>query len=258
MSDLDTLALKLWEARRDGLVIDPADVTAPRTDEEAYAVQREIVRLSGQPSKGFKVGSTSAEAQAFIGTTEPGSCPILAAYYFEAPATIKLTPEHMPALEGEFAFLVGRDLPARSAAYTDAEVRDAIDAVAGAIEVVGTRLKGGLKDKGRYLVTADCGVNIALLIGEWQHDWKQLDLKALTAEMRVNGQTKGAGTGARALGDPMNVMVWLANQQSGRGRGLKAGDVVSTGTCTGLDPVAPGDEVEAHFGELGVVCATFN
>ncbi|RPI35320.1 MAG: hydratase, partial [Hyphomicrobiaceae bacterium] len=54
-------------------------------------------------------------------------------------------------------------------------------------------------------------------------------------------------------GDPMNVMVWLANQQSGFGRGLKAGDIVSTGTCTGLADVAPGDVVVADFGSLGCV-----
>jgi 2-keto-4-pentenoate hydratase len=51
----------------------------------------------------------------------------------------------------------------------------------------------------------------------------------------------------------MNVMVWLANQQSRFGRGLKAGDIVSTGTCTGLDRVKPGDQVAADFGSLGRV-----
>ena len=51
----------------------------------------------------------------------------------------------------------------------------------------------------------------------------------------------------------MNVMVWLVNQQSGFGRGLKAGDIVSTGTCTGLADVAPGDVVVADFGSLGCV-----
>jgi 2-keto-4-pentenoate hydratase len=51
----------------------------------------------------------------------------------------------------------------------------------------------------------------------------------------------------------MNVLVWLANQQSRFGRGLAAGDIVSTGTCTGLDRVAPGDRALADFGSLGQV-----
>jgi 2-keto-4-pentenoate hydratase len=73
MQDVNALALKLWEARRDGGIVDPADVKEPAGDVEAYAVQDEIVRLSGLPARGFKVGSTSAEAQKLLGTSEPGS-----------------------------------------------------------------------------------------------------------------------------------------------------------------------------------------
>ena len=42
-------------------------------------------------------------------------------------------------------------------------------------------------------------------------------------------------------------------QQSAAGRGLKAGEIVSPGPCTGLDAVAPGDRVRADFGVLGAV-----
>ena len=258
MSNVEDLAARLWEARRDGGIVDPATVSEPASDTEAYAVQAEIVRLSGQPARGFKVGSTSAEAQKLLGTSEPGSCPVLAPYYFDAPASITLVPEHVPALEGEFAFRLGHDLPPRDNDVTEAEVRDAIDAIAGAIEVVGTRLKGGLAGKGRFFTTADSGANIALVVGSWVSDWRGLDLKSHPVEMRVNGEVKGSGVGSRALGDPLNVMVWLANQQSRLGRGLKAGEVVSTGTCTGLDPVAPGDQVVAGFGSLGDVAIQFS
>jgi 2-keto-4-pentenoate hydratase len=55
----------------------------------------------------------------------------------------------------------------------------------------------------------------------------------------------------------VNVLVWLSNHQSQRGCGLDAGTIVSTGTCTGLDAVRPGDVAEADFGILGVVRITF-
>ena len=67
----------------------------------------------------------------------------------------------------EDAFRLGADLPARDAVYDREEVCQAIDAVAGAIEVVGTRIEGGLAGKGRFLVTADSGANIALIVGPW-------------------------------------------------------------------------------------------
>ena len=88
-------------------------------------------------------------------------------------------------------------------------------------------------------------------------DWRGLDLKSHRVAVRVNGAAGGAGEGARALGDPMNVMMWLANQQARVGRGLKAGVIVSTGTCTGIDAVAPGDTVVADIGTLGTVDIAF-
>ena len=250
------LAKRLWLARRSGGLVD-LDVRHPKSSEEAYAIQHEIAALCGEPARGFKVGSTSLEAQRLLGTDEPGSGLLLAPYVFENPARISIAPAHTPAVEGEFAFKLGRDLPPRAAPYAIDEIDDAVAAVAGAIEVVGTRFSGGLAGKGRWLVTADCGANIAFVGGRWRHDWRQLDLKAHPVAMTINGALRGTGTGARALGDPMNVLLWLANQQSAAGRGLKSGEIVSTGTCTGLDPVRPGDRVQADFGNLGTVEISF-
>jgi len=250
---MNDLAERLWQARVRGGVVDPGTIAEPASMADACAVQDEVIRLLGQPVAGFKVGSTSKEAQRILGTTEPGSCPVPAPYLFESPTRVSVAPAHAPAIEGEFAFRLGRDLPPRDEAYSRAEVAEAVEAVAGAIEVVGTRLAGGLAGKGRFLVTADCGANIALAVGQWTTDWKTLDLPAHRVAVRINGIPAGEGTGARALDDPMNVLVWLANDQSTRGRGLTKGLCVSTGTCTGLDPVKPGDHVVADFGSLGTV-----
>jgi 2-keto-4-pentenoate hydratase len=253
MSDL---ARQLWHARRTGTVVDADAVSRPATLAEAYAIQNEVVALSGAPSRGYKVGSTSVEAQRKLGTDEPGAGVLLAPYVYESPAVVPIAPAHAPFVEGEFAFLLGRDLPPRASPYTMDEVRDAVAAVAGAVEVVGTRFAGGLDGKGRLLVTADCGANIAFVGGSWQRDWRALDLFTHAVTMRINGAAGGQGTGSRALGSPLNVLVWLANLQS-QGRGLKAGEIVSTGTCTGLDAVAPGDRVSADFGGLGTVEIAF-
>jgi 2-keto-4-pentenoate hydratase len=255
---LANLAARLWTARRDGGIVDPDAVTAPQSDAEAYGVQWEIARLSGHEVAGFKVGSTSQEAQRILGTTEPGSAPVLAPYLYASPADIPLKAEHLPMIEGEFAFRLAKDLPAKEAGYDEVDVREAIGAVAGAIEVVGSRLKGGLAGKGRLLVTADSGANIALATGPWTEAWQGLDLAGHKVSVSVNGEKQGEGTGSAALGHPILVMVWLANQQARMGRGLRAGDIVSTGTCTGIARVQPGDTAVADFGTLGRVELSFS
>src|SRR5262245_6663646 len=119
MSDL---ARQPWQARCAGGVIDPGAVVHPQTLAEAYAIQRAIVALSGAPARGFKVGSTSVEAQRLLGTDEPGSGLLLAPFVHASPARLAIVPAHTPAVEGEFAFRLGRDLPPRAAAYTRDEV----------------------------------------------------------------------------------------------------------------------------------------
>ena len=246
------LARDLWDARRLGFTIDAANCELPTSQEEAYAIQDAIVRLSGQHRRGYKVGSTSMEAQRLLGTDQPGAGPLLEAYVHASPATIAIVPEQMPAIEGEFAFRLAQDLPSRPELYMMSEIVSAIDGVTGAIEVVGTRFSGGLEGKGRLLTTADGGVNVALITGAWVNYTAQ-DLRQYGVTVTINSVQKGAGTGTRALGDPLNVLLWLVNHQSARKVGLKAGEIVSTGTCTGLDSVHPGDIARADFGKLGAV-----
>jgi 2-keto-4-pentenoate hydratase len=162
---MEDLAARLWQARQEGSVIDPATVVAPASLEEAYAIQDRVTALSGERIVGFKIGSTSVEAQRTLGTDQPGSGPLLARYVRSSPARLALVPDQMPCVEGEFAFRLGRDLPSRAEPYVRDDLVAALDAVSGAIEVVGSRIAGGLGGKGRYLVTADGGVNIGLIVG---------------------------------------------------------------------------------------------
>lgn len=247
------IAQKLWQARADGTVVQPDDIEPAPTLENSYAIQREVTRLSGYATVGFKIGSTSKAAQERLGTTEPGSGPILEPYLFDSPAQLKIVPAQMPQVEGEIAFRLGNDLPPRESDYTYDEVADAVGAIAGAIEVVGTRGAGGLAGYGRAMSTADGGVNIALVVGTWDTEWRKHDPKTLEVGLRINGIEKDRGPGSRALGDPMNVMVWLANQQSKFGRGLKAGEVITTGTCTGIEAIHPGDVIDADYTGLAPV-----
>jgi 2-keto-4-pentenoate hydratase len=252
------LAQKLWDARVNGTVANLDGVQLPANRDEALQVQGLIYELAGHERLGFKVGSTSKEAQRHLGSTGPSCGEVMKPYYYTSPAVVPISAAHGPQLEGEFAFKLGKDLPARSEPYTLDDIIDAIEAVAGAIEIVGSRIADGLSSAGPILLTADCSANIGLVVGQWHTNWQSFDLPAHPVQMFVNQQPCGHGTGSKALDGPLNVMQWLANRQSATGRGLRRGEIVSTGTCTGLDPVNAGDQVVADFGSLGSVEISFS
>ncbi|MEK9671160.1 MAG: fumarylacetoacetate hydrolase family protein [Rhodospirillaceae bacterium] len=255
---MEKLAARLWQARQTGEAISPDEGAVLTDDSQAYDVQAKIVELSGQAVIGYKVGSTSPEAQKKLGTTEPGSSPVLATYYHESPAQIRISLDQSPGVEGEFLVRLGKDLPPSGNTYGIDEVMAAVDAVAGCVEVVGCRFAGGLAGKGRLLIAADCYANMNLVHGPFTYDWRDLNMPDHPVRLAINGLTRQEGTGAKALGNPLNVLVWLANKQSASGLGLKAGDVIATGTCTGIEPVQPGEDLTCDFGSLGTVKIAFS
>ena len=52
-------------------------------------------------------------------------------------------------------------------------------------------------------------------------------------------------------GDPLRLLTWLANEGARSLGGLRAGQWVTTGSCTGTVLVAPGTVVVADFPGLG-------
>ncbi len=88
-------------------------------------------------------------------------------------------------------------------------------------------------------------------------DWRGIDLRHHAAQGRVAGRIEREGVGANVLGDPRIALAWLANALSGLGLTLRAGQVVTTGTCLAPLPVEAGDEVAADVGALGRVTVCF-
>ena len=244
----------LWQARVDGSLVDAPAASPSLAD--AYRLQGEILALGGCQQVGWKIGSTSPEAQARLGTDQPGAGPILREFHFGHDATVRIHPQHEVFAEVEFAFLVAKTLSPGDGPFARRDVLDAIGAFVPGIELVGSRFKQGLSNIGRELITVDGGGNVAFIGGNPLDAWAPDTLPHHRCRLEINGQSVAEGVGARALGDPVNVLEWLANHLSGRGIALEAGYVISTGTCTGLEKVKAGDHVRGDFGELGEVSFT--
>jgi 2-keto-4-pentenoate hydratase len=65
------------------------------------------------------------------------------------------------------------------------------------------------------------------------------------------------GHGSNVLGDPRVALAWLANELRQLDITMRAGEVVTTGTCHPPLPIRSGDRVAADFGMLGKVLVGF-
>ena len=87
----------------------------------------------------------------------------------------------------------------------------------------------------------DNGGGAALVCGEPIEEWRELDLPNARIAISLNGQYINEGYGHAAMGHPLTSLTWLVNWLAGHGRGMDAGEIVSTGTCTGHCFCAPGE-----------------
>ena len=102
-----------------------------------------------------------------------------------------------------------------------------------------------------FPIVAGIAANTEWVKGRERADWRGMDLKGHPVRLYRGGELVAEGVGANALGDPLTVLEWTASHLSALGDGIKAGEMVSTGTCTGVTLIAPDETFVADFEELG-------
>jgi 2-keto-4-pentenoate hydratase len=248
----------LWQARCGARRLEalPADCR-PRNLDEGYAIQDAMAARAGQAVAGWKIAATSAAGQRHIGVSEPLAGRLFAGFLLPDGARRPAAGMHMRVVEAEFAFRFGRDLPARAKAYDMAEVLAAAADLHLAIELPDARFER-FAEVGPPSIAADDAFAGWFILGPRIADWRGLDLPARTVRAFRNGAPAGEGRGAEALGDPRAALTWLVNERAGRGGGVKAGEVVITGTCVKPVEILPGDRVTVAFPGLGEVKVAFD
>lgn len=254
---LEQAANTLGAARRNNQMLQGLeDGLTPTSKDEGYALQDAFMRIWDEPVVGWKVGATVEKIQEIYGVNEPFCGPFYRSTTFSSPAMPKAANFGHLCIESEFAFRFGSTLAARESAYGREEILDAVEAVLPAFELISPRFDSLLHDR-VALATADCGLNGGFVLGKDYTDWRALDLSAHGVRLTVDGEVKGEGTSANALGHPFNVLDWLANALSRRGIDLNVGEIVSTGTCTGIVYIERGQRAVADYGVLGEIEITF-
>ena len=246
------LASMLATARENGVQArvpfpDPAPTMA-----EAYAIQERANAIYADELVGWKCGATNEGARRALGLQDSFIGPVPKRALRGDGATIPFT-ETIGAIEPELAFKLKSDLAGDASVD---EVRAAIGSVHLAIEVIGRCVVGPGFETGLGL-TLDFAGNAFLVLGPEVADWEGRDLSSIAVSVERDGETVQSGSTANVMGDPLASLAWAAKRLEQDGKSLRAGDWVSTGTCTTAVPAAAGTHLEAKFDGLGSVSVRF-
>lgn len=211
----------------------------------------------GWPTAGWKIGAASEEIRAIEGMPTPSPGRLYKSRVFTSPATLAANLFiNYREVECEFAFKLAEDLPERVHPYCEAEVARAVESAFPVLEIGDMVFLDWYGASGYFGPSLDNGGGGVLVCGSPIDDWQAKGLDTAFIELSLNGQIVKTGVGSAAMGNPLTSLTWMANWASDHRIPLKAGEVVSTGTCTGHCFVASGDLVTADFGVFGTVTAT--
>jgi 2-keto-4-pentenoate hydratase len=260
MLDKDQIAtashvlVKHW---RDGSKIDALETRLrPQSRADGYAIQAALETQSLGKLFGWKIAATSESGQKHINVAGPLAGRIMTDTLIADGGTASMSGNEMRVGEPEFAFRMGRDLPPRAAPYTVDEVLAAVDSLHPAIEIPDSRFSDFAGAGEAQLIADNACAHLFVLGTATSANWRAMDLVEERPQITLRGQHY-LGHGKNVLGDPRIALAWLANELRGLGTTLRAGDVVTTGTCHPPLPIQAGDRFAVDFGVLGKVSVGF-
>lgn len=248
---------ELYQALLSRQAVDPLTDREPEiTIEDAYQIQLRMIQRrvdAGETIVGKKIGVTSKMVMDMLKVNQPDFGQMTSGMVFNEGEAIRADSMIAPRAEAEVAFLLKRDL--MGPGVTAADVLRATDCVMPCFEIVDSRIKDWkIKIQDTVADNASCGV---LILGGQRKDPRKIDLALAGMLLEKNGELISTSTGAAVQGSPVNAVAWLANTLGRLGIGLKAGEVILSGSQSPLVPVKAGDSLTCSVGGLGSTSVRF-
>ena len=256
MLDKDQIAAAsqvLIQHWRDGSKLEALETRLrPQSRADGYAVQAAL----GDQLFGWKIAATSEAGQKHINVAGPLAGRIMRDTVIADGGTASMKGNAMRVGEPEFCFRMGRDLAPRPSPFGVDEVLAAVDSLHPAIEIPDSRFADFAGAGEAQLIADNACAHLFVLGAATPANWRAMDLVEERPQITLRGE-RYVGHGKNVLGDPLIALTWLANELRGLGITLRAGEVVTTGTCHPPLPIQAGDHFAADFGMLGKVSVGF-
>jgi 2-keto-4-pentenoate hydratase len=254
---LHQLADRLYEAQSSRQPIDSLAKSNPGlTEENAYEIQMSNVGRGlkeGGRIVGYKIGLTSREAQKQFQVFKPDYGHLFNSMAVLEEEEIAVQRLIQPKIEGEIAFILGRDL--KGPGITLVDVLRSVEYATVALEIVDSRIRD-------WKITAvdtiaDNGSSALFVLGGKKTLADRFDFRSVGMALSRNGEVLVTGSGAAVMGNPLSALVFLANEMGRRDRALLAGDVVLSGSLSSMLPVSAGNAFSCEIAGLGGVAVRF-
>jgi 2-keto-4-pentenoate hydratase len=222
-----------------------SSLPAPVSPAEAMQIQAWVQQRLARSVGGWKVA---------IGPQQvPVAAPLLEVY----PDSPEIAHYDNCFIEVELAVRLRRDVPRRgTGCYERSEILDSIDGVFLGIEVIGGRFDNPSNVPFLSFLADNLG-NKAYVIGA-SVPLSALDgINGLDCRVTLDSEILYHAPASHPAGDPLLPLLAYANAQSDLLGGLKAGQVVTTGSLCGVLPVRATGLLDARIAQLGQVSVRF-
>jgi 2-keto-4-pentenoate hydratase len=223
-------------------------------------LQAELAKTQGKVV-GYKAGLTNPAVQKRFGHDAPVRGTLFEKMLLADGVVVPARFGARPAFEADLMVEVKDD--GVNDAKTPAEVLAHLSRIIPFIEMPDGVLDPKETVNGPVLVAINLGARLGVLGKGFAPLPEHLDaLARMSVVIRdQDGKERARGAGSSILGHPLNVVIWLAKDLARDGQRLKAGDLLSLGSFTGLLPPKPGLAVTVTYEGLGtnpVVRVKFN
>ncbi len=244
LSELEvrTLALSIFEQHEQCKRFRPIPELIP-TIADAHDVQDAYVRLllekNGATIGGYKIALTSQQTRDWLKVYEPCAGQVLSTRIHYSPHTVLVSEFTRFSVETEVGVILDRDL---SGPCTTEDVRQRVRSLHSAYELIEDR-DADLTQIDAKSLASDNSWNAGVVLGPAGPN--DVDLTNRRGRLKVNGIQTQEGTTAETMnGNPLEAVAWLAQHLGKRGKVIKAGEPILTGSIIQSQFIEPGNNLE--------------